>query len=101
MTDVKVIFNNTYKLYSIFKDEALFHAIISNLSEEEPNTVKGILADTYNFYIRWKDAKDEDAEQIHQEAKELNKKYDDCDLCRRIIVEICTILNQNFKKGNK
>lgn len=98
MTDVKGIFKNTFHLYRIYQEEYLFHTILKNIVDTSPGAVQGIMTDTYNFYLRWKDAKETDAGQIYQESKEINQKYDNCDLCRGILVELCTILNQGLGK---
>ena len=101
MTDVKGIFNNTYKLYNVFKDEALFHAIISNLSEEDPKSVTNILTDTYNFYIKYQNCwKDDDWSSLVKESRVIDSKYNS-KLCRAILLAILDILEEQYKnKGN-
>lgn len=64
----------------------------------DPNEVRMIFKDTYNFYLKWKNGKEEDAFQIHKESKEINQKYNNCDLCRGILVELCSILHQGMNK---
>lgn len=103
MTDVKGIFNNIYKLYDVYKKEALFHAIISNLSDEDPDVVKSIMTDTYNFYMKYQNCwQDDEWSSLVKESRTIDYKYDS-ELCREILFAIVDIIEDRYKNrsGNR
>ena len=84
-------------LYRSYQNEALFYAIINNLSEEEPSKVTAIMIDTYNFYVKYQNVwKDEDWMALIKEAREIDKKYDS-KLCRDILLDLLDMFEQQFK----
>lgn len=56
----------------------------------EHETVRKIMDEVYNrFYLKWrKNYTQDNAADMLQEARELNKKYDDCNLCRHMIADL-------------
>lgn len=58
----------------------------------DPEQVRLIFKDTYNFYLKWKGAGYSD--QMVSEVKELSRNYGDNDLVRHITVDLCTIIEQ-------
>lgn len=93
---VRLIFKETYGLYRLFQNEELFRIIIDNIMNETPERVSGIMAGTYNFYLKWKD--NQDFGQLWVEAKEINCKYNDCELCKTILLILCNVIEQDFKQ---
>jgi hypothetical protein len=65
----------------------------------DPEQVRLIFKDTYNFYLKHKDASYSD--QMVTEAKELSRKYGDSDLVRHITVDLCTIIEQGGSNAEK
>lgn len=54
----------------------------------EPEQVRLIFKDTYNFYLRWRGALAQDTvDHMMQEAYTLEHKYD-CSLCRRMLADL-------------
>ncbi|QHQ61372.1 hypothetical protein Ana3638_11800 [Anaerocolumna sedimenticola] len=100
MNDVKSTFSNTYKLYKDNLNNSLFWAIIGNIKSETPAKVVQITTDTYNFYAKWDKAKEQeefDWGQMRTESIELTHKYNDSDLCRKVLAELMNIIEQEFK----
>jgi hypothetical protein len=66
------------------------------ISHEE---VKQIFNNGYNyFYLKWKDIKNpEDIELMWNEAKEINRKHNDCELCHDILLNLSKIIHNDFK----
>lgn len=96
MSDVKAIFNNTFKIYRSYQNDTLFYAIINNLSDEELSKVSAIMTDTYNFYIKYQNVwKDEDWMALIKESHEIDKKYDS-KLCRAILLDLLNILEKRY-----
>jgi hypothetical protein len=97
---VRLIFKETYGLYKLYLNEELFRAITENITKAPQELVPGIMADTYNFYTKWSSIQgDIDITQMWSEAKEINRKYNDCDLSRNIMLAISNIIEQEFKPG--
>jgi len=62
--------------------------------------VRMIFKETYNFYLKWKSISNlSDWGALMQEARELNVKYP-YPLCRRILLELVEIIENEFKKRN-
>jgi hypothetical protein len=103
--DVKSTFSNTYKLYKENLENPLFWNIMSNIGNVPPAIARGIMADTYNFYLKWeelgefKTGEEVNWSQMLGEAKELNRKYNDCDCIRNIMLFIVDMIEQDFRPG--
>jgi hypothetical protein len=102
VNDVKSTFSNTYKLYKDNLNDPVFWAIMENIKHELPAMVVQITTDTYNFYVKWDSQKDQEEfewGQMCTEAIELTHKYNDCDLCRKVLAILMNIIEQDFKPG--
>ena len=68
-----------------------------NITHEK---VKMIFNDTYNlFYLKWKDIKtEEEISAMWEKAKEINRKHDDCKLCRDIMLFLCNNIELDLKQ---
>jgi hypothetical protein len=100
--DVRTIFKDTYQLYGLYHKEELFRAITENTTKAPQELVPGIMADTYNFYTKWDKARDQEEfpwSQMREESIELVHKYNDCDLCRKVLAALMNIIEQDFKPG--
>lgn len=62
----------------------------------DPEKIRLIFKDTYNFYLKHKDSGYSD--EMVAEAKELSHRYGDNDLVRHITVDLCTIIEQGGKQ---
>lgn len=66
----------------------------------DPEKVRLIFKDTYNFYLKWRDMEGEvDITKMWDDAKEINSQYCDCELCRHIMTDVCNIIEQKFRPG--
>lgn len=104
MSDVKSTFSSTYSLYKDNLNNPVFWAIMGNIKGESPAKVVQIMTDTYNFYTKWNKARDQEEfpwSQMRTEAIELVHKYNDCDLCRKVLTALMNIIEQDFKPGGK
>lgn len=104
MTDeqVRLTFKHTHDFYQSNKRNPLFITIISFLLFADEDSKKPIMTDTYNLFVKYKDVcKDEDWCELCKEARELNKKYDDCDLASQILVELLNILEKRYTSKKK
>ena len=65
-------------------------------------TVKQIMNEVYNrFYLKWRKSMTEDnIDQILQEAREINQKYN-CDLCRHMVVDLIECIEEEYKRREK
>ncbi|WFR56408.1 hypothetical protein QA584_22770 [Anaerocolumna sp. AGMB13025] len=102
MNDVKSTFSNTYKLYKDNLNNPVFWAIMENIKHESPATVVQITTDTYNFFTKWDsqiDKEEFDWGQMRVDAIELTHKYNDCDLCRKVLLALMNIIEQEFTPG--
>jgi hypothetical protein len=62
--------------------------------------IKNIFNDTYNlFYLKWKDIKtEEEISAMWEKAKEINRKHNDCKLCRDIMLFLCNNIELDLKQ---
>jgi len=66
-----------------------------------PEQVKEIYKDTYNLYLKYKEASaDKDITELMAEANELNKKYP-FQLCHLILLELLNVIEDYIKKKVK
>ncbi|MDF2611341.1 MAG: hypothetical protein K0R92_2815 [Lachnospiraceae bacterium] len=71
-------------------------------NKPNPEQVRLIFKDTYNFYLKWKDIKSEDDfNQMWAAAKEINRNHGDCELCRNILINLCSNIKQEFKERSE
>jgi hypothetical protein len=102
MSDVKSIFSNSFSLYKENLDNPLYWAIMSNIGKVPPAIARGIMADTYNFYTRWEQARSKeeiDWSRMLEEAKQLSIKYNDCDLCKKTLLILMETIEEDFTPG--
>lgn len=66
--------------------------------------IKSIFSETYNsFYLKWKNniSSQDDILKMRNEARELSRKYRDCDLILHITVDLATILEQGGRDAEE
>lgn len=66
--------------------------------------LKSIFNETYNsFYLKWKNniSSEDDILKMRNEARELSRKYGDCDLILHITVNLATILEQGGRDAKE
>lgn len=63
-------------------------------------TIKQIMNEVYNgFYLKWrKIITIDNAGQMLQEARELNKKYNNCDLCRHMLADLIECIEKEYRR---
>lgn len=67
-----------------------------------PIEVRQIFNEAYNvFYKKWINSNTPfNADQMMQEARELNQKYD-CDLCRHMLADLIVCIEDEYRRRDK
>lgn len=78
----------------LYHDVPLFCAVIG---AEQDTEISKILVEAYEFYKKYTGpAKSNEWCQLCREAKQINQKYNNSRLCRKIMVELLLLLEAEY-----